>query len=46
MDIFDSYTYARTLRFFEAYYPYDNEDVHYADIMLSMNQLNTIDELI
>ena len=46
MDSFDKYSYARTLRFFEAYYPYDNEDVHYADVMLSMSQCKTIDELI
>ena len=46
MDNFESYTYARTLRFFEAYYPYDNEDIHYANVMLSMNQCKTIDELI
>lgn len=46
MDNFDTYSYARTLRFLEAYYPYDNEDVHYADVMLSMNQCKTIDELI
>lgn len=46
MDNFDKYTYARTLRFFEAYYPYDNEDIHYADVMLSMNQCKSIDELI
>lgn len=46
MDYFDKYTYARTLRFLEAYYPYDNEDIHYADVMLSMNQCKTIDELI
>ena len=44
MDKCESYTYA--LRFLEAYYPYDNEDVHYADVMLSMNQCKTIDELI
>lgn len=46
MDSYDKYTYARTLRFLEAYYPYDTEDVHYADVMLSMNQCKTIDELI
>lgn len=46
MDNFDTYSYARTLRFFEAYYPYDTEDVHYANVMLSMNQCKTIDELI
>lgn len=46
MDKFDEYTYARTLRFFEAYYPYDTEDVHYDDMMLSMSQCKTIDELI
>lgn len=46
MDNFNKYTYARTLRFLEAYYPYDNEDVHYANVMLSMNQCKTIDELI
>ena len=46
MDNFDTYSYARTLRFLEAYYPYDNEDIHYADVMLSMNQCKTIDELI
>ena len=46
MDSYDKYTYARTLRFLEAYYPYDNEDFHYADVMLSMNQCKTIDELI
>lgn len=46
MDKCESYTYARTLRFLEAYYPYDNEDIHYADVMLSMNQCKTIDELI
>lgn len=46
MDSYDEYSYSRTLRFFEAYYPYDNEDVHYADVMLSMNQCKTIDELI
>lgn len=46
MDSLNKYTYGRTLRFFEAYYPYDTEDVHYADVMLSMNQCETIDELI
>lgn len=46
MGKFDEHTYSRTLRFFEAYYPYDTEDVHYADVMLSMNQCKTIDELI
>ena len=46
MGKFDEYTYGRTLRFFEAYYPYDTEDVRYADVMLSMNQCTTIDELI
>lgn len=46
MNKYGKYTYGRTLRFFEAYYPYDTEDVHYADVMLSMNQCTTIDELI
>ena len=42
----DKYDYGRTLRFFEAYYPYDNEDVHYADVLLSMGNASSIDELI
>ena len=46
MGKYDEYTYGRALRFFEAYYPYDTEDVHYADVMLSMSQCKTIDELI
>lgn len=46
MNDYNEYTYGRTLRFFEAYYPYDTEDVHYANVMLSMNQCKTIDELI
>ena len=46
MNDYNKYTYGRTLRFFEAYYPYDTEDVRYADVMLSMNQCTTIDELI
>lgn len=46
MEKYGEYTYGRTLRFFEAYYPYDTEDVHYANVMLSMNQCKTIDELI
>ena len=40
------YSYARTLRFFDAYYPYDVEDVHYADMMLAMSLCDTIDELL
>lgn len=46
MGKFDEYTYGRTLRFFEAYYPYDTEDVHYDEVMLSMSQCKTIEELI
>ena len=46
MDRFENNEYARTLRFFEAYYPYDNEDVHYADVILSMNQCKSIDEML
>lgn len=46
MSKYDDYTYGRTLRFFEAYYPYDTEDVHYDNVMLSMRQCKTIDELI
>ena len=42
----NEFPYARTLRFFDAYYPYDVEDVHYDDVMLSMNECVTIDELI
>ncbi|SHL73380.1 hypothetical protein SAMN04488494_0598 [Xylanibacter ruminicola] len=42
---YDEHPYARTLRFFEAYYPYDTEDVNYAELMLSMDKLSTIDEL-
>ena len=37
MDNFETYTYARTLRFLKAYYPYDYEDVHYANVMLSIS---------
>ena len=46
MTDYSEYTYGRTLRFFEAYYPFDTEDVHYANVMLSMRQCKTIDELI
>ena len=46
MNDYSEYTYGRTLRFFEAYYPFDTEDVHYANVMLSMKQCKTIDELI
>ena len=46
MNDYNEYTYGRTLRFFDAYYPYDTEDVHYANVMLSMSQCKTIDELI
>lgn len=42
----DVYSYARTLRFFDAYYPYDVEDVHYADMMLAMSLCMSIDELL
>ena len=42
----DVYSYARTLRFFDAYYPYDIEDVHYADMMLAMSLCMSIDELL
>lgn len=42
----DVYSYARTLRFFDAYYPYDVEDVHYADMMLAMSLCKSIDELL
>lgn len=37
--------YGRTLRFFDAVYPFDTEDIHYSDIFLSMNQCTSIDEL-
>ena len=43
---YSGYSYARTLQFFEAYYPYDTEDVHYADVVLSMNQCKSIDEMV
>lgn len=46
MTDYSEYIYGRTLRFFEAYYPYDTEDVHYANVMLSMRHCKTIDELI
>lgn len=46
MNDYSKYSFARTLRFFEAYYPYDTEKVNYADLMLSMNKLSTIDELL
>lgn len=46
MNDFKEYPYGRTLLFFEAYYPYDTEDVHYDEVMLSMSQCKTIDELI
>ena len=46
MNDFSEYTYGRALRFFEAYYPYDVEDIHYADVMLSMGQCKSIDELV
>ena len=42
---YNIHKYARTLRFFEAYYPYDTEKVNYAELMLSMDKLSTIDEL-
>ena len=42
---YKKHPYARTLRFFEAYYPYDTEKVNYAELMLSMDKLSTIDEL-
>ena len=42
---FNGHPYARTLRFFEAYYPYDTEKVNYAELMLSMDKVSTIDEL-
>ena len=46
MQEYSQYTYGSTLRFFEAYYPYDYEPVRYAELMLSMIQCKTIDELI
>lgn len=46
MNDYSKYSYERTLRFFEAYYPYDTEKVNYADLMLSMNKQSTIDELL
>lgn len=46
MENMDNYPYARTLRFFEAYYPYDVEDVHYAEVLLSMKICSSIDELL
>ena len=45
MNDYSKYRYARTIRFFEAYYPYDTENVNYAELMLSMDKLSTIDEL-
>ena len=46
MNDYSKYSYARSLQFFEAYYPYDTEKVNYAELMLSMNKLSTIDELL
>lgn len=46
MNNLNNYPYERTLRFFEAYYPYDVEDVHYSEVLLSMNQCSSIDELL
>ena len=45
MNDYSKYRYARTLQFFEAYYPYDTENVNYAELLLSMDKLSTIDEL-
>lgn len=46
MNDYSNYSYGRILRFFDAYYPYDNEDIHYSEVIISMNQCSTIDELI
>lgn len=46
MNDYSKYSYARTLQFFEAYYPYDVENVQYAEVLLSMNHCSSIDELI
>jgi hypothetical protein len=46
MENIDNYPHARTLRFFEAYYPYDVEDVHYSEVLMLMNVCSSIDELI
>lgn len=46
MKDYSEYSYRRALRFFEAYYPYDVEPVHYEEVMLSMTQCKTIDELL
>ena len=46
MENLDNFSYARTLRFFDAYYPYDVEDVHYAEVLLSMNTCLSIDDLL
>lgn len=45
MNDYNEYTYNRTLQFFEAYYPYDVEDVHYSEVLLSMNQCTSIDKM-
>ncbi len=46
MNDFSEYKYGRVLRFFDAYYPYDTEDIHYSEVLLSMNNCSSIDELI
>ena len=35
---YKKHPYARTLRFFEAYYPYDTEKVNYAEISEDENE--------
>ena len=46
MESIDNYSYARTLRFFEAYFPYDVENIHFSEMLLSMNICSSIDDLI
>jgi len=43
---YNKYSYARALHFFEAYYPYDTEQTHYDEILLSLNDCNSIEEML